>query len=111
MVAGDGAAAALPVDVPAAHLAKVGLVPADPGRFGDVVEAGPEVQRHDRGEGQPPLAFQAVEKAIGGLCREILLGVLDRACTAALCYGHFEISLEFKNVDHRSTPLTCRLLI
>ena len=43
------------VDVPRAHLAKVGLVPADPGGLGDLVETGPEVQEHQGQKARVPV--------------------------------------------------------
>ena len=42
-----------PVDVPAPHLAEVGLVPAHPGWLVDLVEPRPEGERHQEREDQP----------------------------------------------------------
>jgi len=42
-----------PVDVPAAHLAEVGLVPADPWRLIDFVETGPQGENEKKTEDDP----------------------------------------------------------
>lgn len=53
-----------PVDVPAAHLAKVRLVPANVVRDGHIVKPGAHRQHEDRPEQDPPVAEKKIEERV-----------------------------------------------